>query len=146
MNKTLRLFLGIFFLLIILGIPEIMAQSVSATIKIDLKPFLSIAILSEKKEQKLAVQQQIYTPLQISSTGPYQLEMRSSNDQEMNSIVTPEISDKSRTMITVRQCSSARDQNPYSNNTISKIGGTFNIGLIDHRAAEKPFIISVTSL
>lgn len=146
MNKTLRLFLGIFFLLNILGISEIMAQSVYATIKIDLKPFLSIAILSENKEQNPGVQEHNYTPLQITSTGPYQLEMRSSNGQEMSNIVIPKISDNARTMITVRQCSSARDQNAYSNNTISKSGGTFNIGLIDDRAAERPFIISVTSL
>lgn len=62
MNKTLRLFLGIFFLLNILGISEIMAQSVYATIKIDLKPFLSIAILSENKEQNPGVQEHNYTP------------------------------------------------------------------------------------
>ncbi|MCW2262125.1 MULTISPECIES: hypothetical protein [Sphingobacterium] len=145
MNKTFRISLGIFFYLITLGIPETRAQSVSATIKIDLKSFLSIA-LSEKKEGNLSVQQQNYTPLEITSIGPYQLEIRSSNDQELSSISIPEISDNSLTMITVRRCSSAIDQNAYSTNTISKIGGTFNIGIVEHRAAEKPLIISVTPL
>lgn len=146
MNKTLRLFLGIFFHLIILGISETMAQSVSATIKIDLKPFLSIAILSEKKEENLDVHLQNYTPLEITAIGPYQLEIRSSNDQELSSISIPEISDNSLTMITVRRCSSAIDQKVYSNNMISKIGGTFKIGLVNNTGAEKPLIISVTSL
>jgi len=146
MNKTLRLFLGIFFHLIILGISETMAQSVSATIKIDLKPFLSIAILSEKKEENLDVHLQNYTPLEITAIGPYQLEVRSSNDQELSSISIPDISDNSRTMIIARQCSSAIDQKVYSNNMISKIGGTFKIGLVNNTGAEKPLIISVTPL
>jgi hypothetical protein len=146
MNKTLRLFLGIFFHLIILGISETMAQSVSATIKIDLKPFLSIAILSEKKEENLDVHLQNYTPLEITAIGPYQLEVRSSNGQELSSISIPDISDNSRTMIIARQCSSAIDQKVYSNNMISKIGGTFKIGLVNNTGAEKPLIISVTSL
>lgn len=146
MNKTLLRHLGIYFPLVILGMQEAMAQSVSATIKISLNPFLSIAILSEKKEQNTDVQLQNYTPLEITAIGPYQMEVISIDDQKFSRIAITEIPNNSRTMIITRQCSSARDQKVYSNKTISKMGGRFKIGLVDNTGAKKPLIISVTSL
>jgi len=146
MNKTLLRHLGIYFPLVILGMQEAMAQSVSATIKINLNPFLSIAILFEKKEQNTDVQLQNYTPLEITAIGPYQMEVRSSDDQEFSRIAITEIPNNSITMMITRQCSSARDQKVYSNKTISKMGGRFKIGFVDNTGSKKPLIISVTSL
>ncbi|MEN5055785.1 hypothetical protein [Sphingobacterium kitahiroshimense] len=146
MNKNFRIFFGIFFHLIISGIQVTTAQTVSATIKIDLKSFLSIAIIAEKGEQNFGVQQQNYTPIQIKSVGPCQLEVRSSDDQKLRSRITPEISNKSLTMIIAGPYSSARDQNVPENKPISKMGGIFHIGIFDIREAEKPLIISLTPL
>lgn len=144
--NIIHLILVIFFKLFILGISGANAQSVSPTLKLDLKPFLSIGIQSEKIEQDGTALKKTHTQLEITSLGPFQVEVRDSTSQKLKSIIDLDILDKSITMIIAPEYSFFTAKKIFSNETISKLGGTFSIDLFDNRGSKQPLIVSITSL